>query len=588
MDLNNLKLQISDMEMGLDSYGQWHNAIITNNIDVIKQILGELDLQEKKKYLNGHFSSTEQNVDTIAGRCLGHSTFTQCQRPLTLAFVFGSKETIAAMLENGADHMITETNGDTILHSITSVAHSYPDSEAELSNTYTYFMSLLSSDQQRELLHTENVLGLRPLEDAARQGCITLLRSIFKTPHVYLTKESTSGMLLHQWYDITDYESFSNNNRRGKSPLGFLAFMTNDTVEKDGVNELLHWTPFQHWSKIKFYSNIPWLATWGLYRIVLCLLTMTLMIDKNIIQNQGGVPQNQANLYPNATFYYCPDYTHASFGNYLPYVGGLACICGIAGLLYDVCELVWILATRRPEFMRIQLKHGNVAVSFWFFRITQCIYLMALVVTTVRIVRNISTPIDHSSDIGRLVFILMAFCSLLFFLQQFRAIGFYIIAIKRMLKDLLYFCVLYVLCVTPFVLYFMMFVNTNSVNGCISEFSDYLTSFYSMFMVMLNMVNFTYYDLKNAWIIYASHVIYIFMVAILLVNFLIAVMSDSAARIAKRKQILIRLEKLHALFIADYRVSWIMKRYYNYILQRIAVVQDDRIYVIHVQKNNAQ
>ena len=48
-----------------------------------------------------------------------------------------------AMLQNGADPLLTEINGDMILHSVTSVASSYPDTEADLAETYTYFMNLL-------------------------------------------------------------------------------------------------------------------------------------------------------------------------------------------------------------------------------------------------------------------------------------------------------------------------------------------------------------------------------------------------------------------------------------------------------------
>ena len=573
------------MEMPMEKYLDWHTAIMTDDSEFITSTVIKSYENEKERYFNGFFTSDDDGTYEVAKKHFGMNSMVQCQRPLTLAFVSGSRKTLVAMLQNGADPLLTEINGDTILHSVTSVASSYPDTETELAETYTYFMSLLSLEQQKELLYKENALGLRPLEDAAQKGCVLLLKSIFKTPGVYLAKETTSGILLSQWYDVTDYESFSSSSRRGKSPLGFLAFMTEKTLNNEGVQDLLYWKPFEHWFRIKLFSNVPWLCCWAMYRLLVCLFMMVVMVDEGNILGQGGVPENQASLYPNATFYYCDGYTTVSMGKEaLIYVAIFTCVCGLIGIAFDIVELLYVLISRRPDFLRIQLNGGNVAVSFWFYRIVQFLFCLTLALISSKVAENRPIAVDTVSDIGRLFFIIMAFASLLFFFEQIPHVGFYIIAIKRMLKDLLYFCVLYVICVTPFVLYFMMFINTNSAQGCVAEFYSYSVSFYSMFLVMLNMLDFTQYQMNNSSILFITHILFVFVVAILLVNFLIAVMSDSAARISSRKKILIRLEKLHAVFVSDNRVSWVLKKYYVYMLKKLAMVQNDRIYLINVEK----
>ena len=573
------------MEMPMEEYAKWHESIVKDQADFMESTVLKLSESHRHIYMNGYFVSNDDGTDQMIKKHFGKDFMTQCHRPLTLAFVFGSKKILAAILENGADPLVTESNGDTILHSVTSVANSYPDTESDLAATYTYFMSLLSLKQQKELLYKENTLGLRPLEDAAQKGCALLLKSIFQTPGVYLIKERISGMLLHQWYDVTDYESFSSSSRRGKSPLGFLAFMTEKTLEKDGVQDLLYWKPFEHWFRIKLFSNMLWLLLWATYRFAVCLLMMVVIVDEGNIRGQGGVPENQASLYPNATFYYCEGYTTVSFGPQgLIYAAIFACICGLLGMVFDMGEFLYVLISRRPRFLHIQLKRGNVAASFWFYRIAQFLFSLSLVLLSSRIAQNQQATVDTVSDIGRLFFVIMAFASLLFFFEQIPQVGFYIIAIKRMLKDLLYFSVLYVICVSPFVLYFMVFININSSQGCVEHFYNYSTSFYSMFLVMLNMLDFNQFDMRNATVLYFSHIIFIFMVSILLVNFLIAVMSASAARISDRKQILIRLEKLHAMFMMDSRIGCILKKYYTYIINKLALVHDGRIYVVNIEK----
>ena len=591
MKMINLKLvsqtplRMNNMDM--DKYSDWYEAIKSDSTEFIFLSVINLSETERYKYLNGYFVFDDDGAQKVASNHFGHNTMVQCQRPMTMAFVFGSRRTLAAMLEYGADPLVTESNGDTILHSVTSVASSYPDTEADLSEMYTYFMSLLTLKQQKELLYKENALGLRPLEDAAQKGCVLLLKSIFKTPGVYLIKETTSGILLSQWYDVTDYESLSSSSRRGKSPLGFLAFMTEKTLEKDGVYDLLYWKPFEHWFRIKLFSNVPWLCCWAIYRFLVCLLMMMVIVDEGNILSKGGSRENQAYLYPNATFYYCDGYTTVSMGkNTLLYVAIFTCICGLIGITFDIVELLYVLISRRPDFLMIQLKGGNVTVSFWFYRIAQFLQCFAIVLISSKVSEQKPNQVDIASDIDRLVFIIMAFVSLLFFFEQLPKVGFYIIAIKRMLKDLFYFCVLYVICVAPFVLHFMVLVNTNSAQGCIGQFYNYLTSFYSLFLVMLNIMDFSNFDLyrNSSVILYLSHILYVTVVGILLINFLIAVMSDSTSRISDRKQILVRLEKLHAVFVADNRISWILKRYYVFMLRKLAVVREDRIYIINIEK----
>ena len=106
---------------------------------------------------------------------------------------------------------------------------------------------------------------------------------------------------------------------------------------------------------------------------------MVMIVDEGNILGQGGVPENQASLYPNATFYYCNGYTTVSIrNNFLLYMAIFTCICGIIGIAFDIAELLFVLISRRPDFLRMQLQRGNVAVSFWFYRIAQFVLCINL------------------------------------------------------------------------------------------------------------------------------------------------------------------------------------------------------------------
>ena len=392
-------------------------------------------------------------------------------------------------------------------------------------------------------------------------------------------------MLHYQWYDVTEYELVSGSSRRGKSPLAFITYMTSEASEKSDTKELLSWKPFQHWYNLKMACNMPALVVWSTYRLTLSLIVMAMMTDNSILAKLSGVPQDEVLLYPNASFYYCAGYTIVSFSPTETFlVAIIIAICGLLGMAIDIGELLFVLVSHRPEFEWLQLRRGNLAISFWFSRVVHFLFLLSSAIATIRISENHPLGVDTISDVGRLVFVISAFSSLFLFLELIPEIGFYILIIKRILKDLFYFFLLYMVCVSPFVLYFMVFVNTNSKQGCIDHFYSYSQSFYTTFLVMLNLRDLTKYRVQNAVVLYATHMIFVFVVAILLVNFLIATMSESGFRISKKKEVLIRIERLHTLFTVDTWFGWISKKYQYYILRKVARVENGRVYILNVEK----
>ena len=154
-----------DMTMSLDTYRDWHKAIITDNLEFTTNLLAGLHPADKEKHLNGCFVYSDSETRRVLERNFGREVEVQCYRPLGLAVVFGSRNVLRVMLEHGADPTRRETNQDTILHMIISVASSYDNTECGLTEMLVYLMSLLTKQQQKWLLFSENALGLRPLED---------------------------------------------------------------------------------------------------------------------------------------------------------------------------------------------------------------------------------------------------------------------------------------------------------------------------------------------------------------------------------------------------------------------------------------
>ena len=75
--------------------------------------------------------------------------------------------------------------------------------------------------------------------------------------------------------------------------------------------------------------------------------------------------------------------------------------------------------------------------------------------------------------------------SMLYFVQLLPSIGHFVIVVQHMLRDLLNF--IFIMMLTPFVQVLFVLINRHSRNGCVSDFSNYLTSFYTTFKLMRNM-----------------------------------------------------------------------------------------------------
>ena len=88
---------------------------------------------------------------------------------------------------------------------------------------------------------------------------------------------------------------------------------------------------------------------------------------------------------------------------------------------------------------------------------------------------------------------------------------------------------------------------------------------YALFRGMLNMIDFTQYDVKNSGILYAMHMFFVFLVALMLVNFLIAVMSTSASEVASKKKILFLMTRLSVALTIERRLHWIARRCVNWV-----------------------
>ncbi len=584
-----------DPLLPMSEYAHWFDAIQSDDLDGMRAILDQVQPKDIPKMIRGRFQYRSKTSERVLGKMGSQNRMElSVSRPLSVAVLFGAARAIQILLQEGADPLATEENHSNVVHCLVLVAWLENDKEVEMLENYRLLIKLLTEDQKREILYQENAAGLRPLELAAQKGCLTLFKGIFQTPGVYLKREQRDGVLVCQWYDVTDYETFAKNGGRpGKSPLEFLSLMSYDTMSAPDAKELFDWMPIRHWVHAKFQPNVLPLTVWFLWRLLHVVLYLVRLSDRALIESIGGAPDTgehfRHNSSANYTFLYCDTLFRLHLNPSVRY--GLyvyLAIYGLMVLLFDLGEALYIRFMRRPYF-RYARRYGSSAgndsvVASVFFRTCQLILAVSFFMESVSSLMNFGKRERMSTfeDILNLITTVSAFASLLYFVQLLPSIGYYIVTVERMLSDLFHFAVIFLFCMVPFAFYYMVFFNMNSQQGCVPQFSGLVRTLYTVFTVMLNMVDHTSYDVRHASVLHVLHLVFVFVVAILMINFLIAVMSTSAARIEEGKTLVLTLERLYTSQLVEERLSWLLPGYYRRCRRKYLEHRGQRCYVLYV------
>ncbi len=580
---------VAKLAMGIDKYEFWFDALCSNRREVVVGILNEADMEETNRLLNGWFSYKDDEHSSL------HIIFDDTKRsdlkatrPFILTVLYGSFDVLSCLFEHGADPYCTEEDDSNIFHVMSLIGQRFSQFEEISVTAYPQCCNILGKDRMLALLQMENSNGLRPLELAAKVGCCKIVKAILETPGVYVTNENTRGMVHYQWIDVTEYETTDPQlDRRGKSPLGFLALMDEDTLLKPGTMELFTWPPFQMWIKAKISSSASFVFVWFVLRFLHVACYFVLAADGRLLRLLGGVSEKDiaSNSTLNYNFVFCSTYAQYTLPpQTIWYLFMYIAIQSYCSIFFDVAEYFVIRVRQLRSFFLWSFKIGKkfVVTRYLYFFHQFCMSMFLAIGPTLQLANIQGFSAGLMQAISLMCMVNITFSFMLFF-QMLPVVGIYVITIRRMLRDILNFSFLYVLVVTPYALYLLMFFNTNSKLECVQEFSNIGESFYSTFRMMLNMLDLQAHEVHTPHVLYLVHIMYVFTVAILLINFLIAVMSTSAARIAVSEKIIVDLERMYVALIVDFRLGWILQGIFKRCKARSMVLKDSKYYVLNIE-----
>ena len=131
----------------------------------------------------------------------------------------------------------------------------------------------------------------------------------------------------------------------------------------------------------------------------------------------------------------------------------------------------------------------------------------------------------------------------------------------KLLGDLMHFLLVFCLFAFPFVYAFYHIAEDSSSRGT-GDFSSLSTAHYTMFTMMLNMVDLSSLPAEDKTSLFILHVAFVVLVVILLLNFLIALFASSVAYVNDNKAVIQTVQRLAIVWLLELRLEMVLGKFY--------------------------
>ena len=498
-------------------------------------------------------------------------------RPLCVAAASLSKDTWHVLLANGADPVKqTEDDGGNAFHVLIKMAAKDQKNFEIYSTWYNDVILALNLELLTNMLHHEDHFSMRPIEFASHCSALHLMLVIFNTPGVYRQTQA-HGLDVRHHYDITEYESVEKGNRRQFSPLNFLQDLSFGDMALASSDNSFHLDVMETWLHSKVGVNRVLIGVWFLLRCITLILVIAATLSslgREYCYN--GYEANSTTFGPTSKICTtiskpegCPKaFIQITLSEVYLLTAFSLSVC-LTGVSIDLYELVSYFRQSNPKLKAKIFKIQN------FYRVANILF-QGMVGLTVGMMILINPDNNTWLHIAIPIGISLGIWTILYFVQLLQIIGHYVIVVQLMLKDMMNFTGILFLVIVPFVHGFHRMANDGH---CLEEFTNFWKSFYTVFRMMLNMVDTTNVGVSDSVGFFILHFCYVFIVPVLLINFLIATMSNTASEVFAIRSMLVQIQRLSVIIPLERRFHRLLAWYYRYMQRRYFCIKNDKIYI---------
>ena len=567
--MSNSSVQFSE---GVTEEERWLQAIINDDGNTAHNILNSTytptsTLSLRVIYKKQHF------LKHIQSQCVLSSSTYIPDNAWCLAAVFDSRQVLQVMHSFGVDITQSNSHGNTFLHCIIANASLQPeDGESQCIKTITFIKSIMTDENFKRILLTKNKDRLRPLEFAAHLGTFIIFRNLFETNSLYMAKTQDLGFYSLQHYDITEYVDGS---RFFNLPLFSMLHLDQRKLEQKSTRYMYLSDPMKSWIAAVTYCNKPFIIILAVLQSSFIATYFAVLVAAKSY-DESLEPTKMVNV--TSTNIYINETHHTNNTMLFVFVCFDICFAAVS-ILWHVILILLSLAFNRKLKWLIKGVSGrkHLVVYRVSYFLSDIVTLIGVLIMSLDVIhsqlfqRQNKTKLSLSVDINYMVLIAVFTCAwnLLYYLQLIPGLNVYVIAVQRMLIDLLSFSIIFVMFILSFSFGFYVLTDTSKT---------LLPLLYDSFRLSLNMMDFSHVSGALQFL----HVAFVFVIVYLLQNIIIAIFSSSFQHVYQNKDIIFCVQSSSISLIFEQPWSIIMQPLYSRLRRKYFIYEDGRIYVTKV------
>ncbi|XP_062616864.1 transient receptor potential cation channel subfamily V member 5-like [Saccostrea cucullata] len=554
-------------------YGQipLHIAIAKGNLSVI-----ELMLKQVQKNTNKRNSFLQDLLHKQASGSRFLNTIMMGQLPLTVAALKGDSCVIELLIKYGANIVQQNNLGDTVLHSVVKYAAIYPDKINYLKEMLLHLndrIENMGEDNQYEenccrnyyrfkmsyVWFLRNSDNMTVLQLAAKYGVTELFQLILNLEDVYCFSNSNDGLFEIKEYDISEIDTACNIRMTFESKHS-LNIKTNAGVnntaptadaeiatcfsqncpkpETESVLEMLfHFNynsedaynmielpPVKHIVKKKWKNYLWTFMTMMVFHFVFMILLTAYTVESSTISEDS-----KANL------------THINFtsNQFTLVFRWVSFVIGVVYIFIAVCVIITKL--RRNNALHYALHNLEYILPLLFFGIS-------IVIDSI----HDSVSEGQNENIPLIIAVVLGWWINVFFLSPFKYFSFFTEMIKRVLiGDFIRFGIIILFELFAFSAGMYSIFQGVEVEGAI--FRSFERTLLALFKLAIGIEDIDIlFKARIPWLAVTIYSIFIAFTYLLMLNALIAMMSETCSNILKEQYPRWRIQQLSVvLFLED-------------------------------------
>ena len=447
-----------------------------------------------------------------------------------------------------------------IIHVLASVAYVDPDLIENVIEFYLWLKTSLDLDVLKKLLKQQSMQTCNALELSVHLGVFRLATEILNTEGVYVMIRHV-GPFEYRAFDITKYEF----NLKNPFSLLFLLGMVNPSdLKRLEAQAFVENEPISQWMKTKGKFLAPFVYLWFTIRIiyVLTLLNFTELSLFEHVNNSTKCP---------SMYHITKDYQHS----YKVLTSCILILISVVFVSYDISSLCWTCYTSDTKsIFATPNKTKQPSMYPFFSRILQ--FVIALLSISYAALALVGPSVEEYCQSLIIIIFMLLFWQILYFAQFIPFLGYCVLTLYHMAGDL---CCLMVI-IGVFIIqqaYLLRLI----LNPCPEKLKS--------FMYMMNELSIDL--MTNSKTTYESHSdtalglwrnIFCTLGAVLIMNFVIAVFSNTINVTNSTKNTMMKLQQMYTLhqvaFMAEKFLKFLYwkrhRKFFDYVNGRIYITSE--------------